>query len=246
MLTTCRDEKHIDSIISEIERLYPGLTKSRGRVLNYIGMTFNFEQLGRVVISMEYFIKDLLGDCIEIVGVSRTPAGDNLFKIDHNSPLLKDKERERFHSPTAKLLYVSKRTRPDILTCIAYLTKRVLEPRTDDWNKLAHTMRYIRETRTMPLTLEVDKPGKVIAYIDASYAVHADKKSHTGCIITLGKGAIYGKSSTQKLNTTSSTEAELVAMTEAGNQVLWTRNFLIHQEYEVGPALIYQDNRQFS
>ena len=46
---------------------------------------------------------------------------------------------------------------------------------------------------------------KVIAYIDASYAVHADKKSHTGCIIKLGKGAVYGKSSTQKLNTTSST-----------------------------------------
>jgi hypothetical protein len=242
MMISSRDEKRIDSIISEIEKLYPGLTKSRGKVLNYIGMTFNFEQLGRVVISMEGFIKDLLDDCIEIVGVSRTPADDNLFKIDLNSPLLKDKERERFHSLTAKLLYLSKRTRPDILTCIAYLTKRVLEPRTDDWNKLAHTIRYIREARATPLTLEVDIPVKVIAYIDASYAVHADKKSHTGCIITLGKGAIYGKSSTQKLNTTSSTEAELVAMTEAGNQVLWTRNFLIHQEYKVGPALIYQDN----
>ena len=35
---------------------------------------------------------------------------------------------------------------------------------------------------------------------------------------------------------------ELATDTEAGNQVLWTRNFLIHQEYEVGPALIYQDN----
>jgi hypothetical protein len=94
----------------------------------------------------------------------------------------------------------------------------------------------------MPLTLEVDTPVKVIAYIDASYAVHADKKSHTGCIITLGKTAIYGKSSPQTLNTASSTVAELVAMTEAGNQVLWTRDFLIDQEYEVDPALIYQDN----
>ena len=46
----------------------------------------------------------------------------------------------------------------------------------------------------------------------------------------------------EKLNTTSSTEAELVAMTEAGNQVLWTRNFLIQQEYDIGPAIIYQDN----
>ena len=94
----------------------------------------------------------------------------------------------------------------------------------------------------MPLTLEVDTPVKIIAYIDASYAVHADKKSHTGCIISLGKGTIYGKSSTQKSNITTSTEAELVAMTEVGNQVLWTRNFLIHKEYKVGPAIIYRDN----
>jgi hypothetical protein len=242
MMITSTDDKRVDNIIAEIENLYPGLTKNRGKVLNYIGMTFNFEQLGRVIISMEGFIKDLLEDCVEIVGVSTSPANNNLFTIDENSPLLNDKERERFHSLTAKLLYLSKRTRPDLLTCIAYLTKRVLEPRSDDWKKLARTIQYIRGTRTMPLILQVDTPVKVIAYIDASYAVHADKKSHTGCIISLGKGAIYGKSSTQKLNTTSSTEAELVAMTEASNQVLWTRNFLIHQSYEVDPAVIYQDN----
>ena len=50
MMISSRDEKHIDNIILEIERLCPGLSKSRGRVLNYIGMTFNFEQLGRVII----------------------------------------------------------------------------------------------------------------------------------------------------------------------------------------------------
>ena len=60
MMISSRDEKKIDNIISEIERLYPGLTKSRGRVLNYIGMTFNFEQLGRFIISMEGFFKRLV------------------------------------------------------------------------------------------------------------------------------------------------------------------------------------------
>ena len=69
--------------------------------MNYVGMTFNFEQLGRVIISMEGFIKDLLDDFIDIVGALITPADDNLFKIDNNSPLLNDKERERFHSLTA-------------------------------------------------------------------------------------------------------------------------------------------------
>jgi hypothetical protein len=69
-----------------------------------------------------------------------------------------------------------------------------------------------------------------------------DKKSYTGCIITLGKGAIYSKSSTQKLNTMSSPEAELVAVTEASYQVLWTRNFLLEQGYQLSPATMFQDN----
>jgi hypothetical protein len=70
-----------------------------------------------------------------------------------------------------------------------------------------------------------------------------DKKSHTGCVITLGKGAIYSKSSTQKLNTLSSTEAELVTVTEASYQVLWTKNFLSEQGNVMKPATMFQDNQ---
>ena len=78
----------------------------------------------------------------------------------------------------------------------------------------------------MCITFEVFEPIHVIAYIDASFAIHPDMKSHTGCVITLEKGAIYAKSGTQRLMTKSSTEAELVALSDVSNQVLWTRNFL--------------------
>jgi hypothetical protein len=89
----------------------------------------------------------------------------------------------------------------------------------------------------------MNDPAHVNSYIDASYSVHMDKKSHTGYIITLGKGAIYSKSSTQKLNTLSSTEAELVAVTEESYQVLWTKNFLSEQGYVMQPATMFQDNQ---
>ena len=72
--------------------------------------------------------------------------------------------------------------------------------------------------------------------------VHSDMKSHTGCVIGLGKGPIFGKSTTQKLNSKSSTEAELIGLSDSANQVIWTRNFLIEQGYQMGPATIYQDN----
>ena len=47
-------------------------------------------------------------------------------------------------------------------------------------------------------------------YVDASFAVHPDFKSHTGAVMTMGKGAMQSVSSKQKLNTRSSTESELV------------------------------------
>jgi hypothetical protein len=178
-------------------------------------MTFNFEVRGKVRITMEGFIKDLLNTCQEIVGVSTIPGDANLFRVadEKKHPLLSNTQREFFHTIVAKLLYLCKRFRPDILTEVAYLTKWVRTPRRDGYVKLVKTIKYIRGTPELALTLEMDDPVHVTSYIDASYSVHIDKKSHTGCVITLGKGAIYSKSSTQKLNTMSSTEAELVAVT---------------------------------
>ena len=245
MMITCCDEKHVDYVIDEIEKLYPGLTKHRGKVLNYIGMTFNFEMAGKVIITMEGFIKELLEDCKGIIGVSPTPAKTDLFSVspETSNPLLTTSAREYFHSITAKLLYLSKRSRPDILTPVAFLTKRVTKPQTDDMKKLERTVQYIRGTRDLGLTLTIGDPMTVISYIDASYGVHQDMKSHTGSTITLGKGSIYAKSSTQRLTTKSSTEAELVGLSDSANQVLWTRYFIIAQGYTNRPAIIFQDNK---
>ena len=63
-------------------------------------------------------------------------------------------------------------------------------------------------------------------WVDASYATHDDMKSHTGGVMTLGKGAIYGSSTRQRINTKSSTESELVAVNDVMPQILWTRYFL--------------------
>jgi hypothetical protein len=101
--------------------------------------------------------------------------------------LLSYTQRELFQSIVAKFLYLCRRIRPGMLTEVAFLTKRVLTPRRDDYVKLVKTIKYTRGTRELALTLEMDDPVHVISYIDASYSAHMDKKSHTGCVITLGK-----------------------------------------------------------
>jgi len=88
----------------------------------------------------------------------------------------------------------------------------------------------------MTLTIEPDDEARW--WVDSLYALHPDMKSHTGIFMklhtgiymtlhtgiymTLGKGARYTSSCKQKLNTKSSTEAELVAVDDAMGQLLWT------------------------
>ena len=84
----------------------------------------------------------------------------------------------------------------------------------------------------------------VKAYIDAAYGVHQDSgNSHTGCVVVLGDaGPIFSKSTKQKIVTKSSTEAELVGISDTASQAIHLRNLIIDQGYDLGPAVIYQDN----
>ena len=61
----------------------------------------------------------------------------------------------------------------------------------------------------MPLTLEAENVQISKWWVDASFAVHPDMKSHTGgASMTLGRGMTYGTSVQQKINAKSSTEGE--------------------------------------
>ena len=81
-------------------------------------------------------------------------------------------------------------------------------------------------------------------FVDASYGVHYDGKSHTGSCVVIGDvGAVHCRSSKQLIVTKSSTEAELVGLSDSANQGIFIRNFLISQGYKMAPVTILQDNQ---
>ena len=55
-------------------------------------------------------------------------------------------------------------------------------------------------------------------------------------------GAVHCRSSKQTIVTKSSTEAELVGLSDSANQGIFIRIFLIAQGYKMEPVTIYQDN----
>jgi hypothetical protein len=95
----------------------------------------------------------------------------------------------------------------------------------------------------MPLILGANATGVLNWYVDASYAVHANMRGHTGGGLTMGRGFPIVSSTKQKLNTRSSTESELVGVDDMMPSILWTRYFLKAQGYGVSDNIIFQDNR---
>jgi hypothetical protein len=180
---------------------------------------------------------------VDMAGVSPSPAANHLFNVDQKAQKLDTSKKEFFHHVVAQLLFLCKRARPDIQTAVSFLCTRVQFPDVDDYKKLARVIKYLRGTFTLPLRLEADSLQYAQWWVDASYAVHPDMKSHTGGILSLGKGAIYGTSTRQEINAKSSTEAELIRVAEVLPQALWTRYFLSAQGYAPDKSVIYQDNK---
>jgi hypothetical protein len=243
------DPEVVTEVIELLEKEFgkeAPLTKTRGHVHEYLGMTIDFSSIGKVRLSMIGYIDEMLEAIPELTsnqGECATPASDHLFTVNADAEKLNTDDANMFHHNTAKLLFLCKRARPDIQTAVAFLCTRVQQPDVDDYKKLGRVMRYLRDTMNMPLTLEADKLNVLKWWVDASYAVHPDMRSHTGGAMSLGKGVVFGTSTRQKLNTKSSTEAELVGVNDVMPQALWTRYFIEAQGYTVSDNVIFQDNQ---
>jgi hypothetical protein len=241
------DHSIVTAIIETLNQCYgqlKPLTVTRGKLHEYLGIQLDYSVLGKVAIRMQDYIRKVIEEAPDDMdGTTATPAAYNLFDVDKNGVPLSNYKAELFHYFTAKLLFLCKRARPDIQTALAFLCTRVKAPDQHDYKKLARVIRYLRGTATLHLTLQIDKVTAIKWYVDASFAVHHDMRSHTGSVMIMGKGAIYSASTKQKLNTTSSTEGELVGVTDTLGQILWTRYFMDAQGYNVGTVPIMQDNR---
>ena len=188
-----------------------------------LGAVLDFSTSGRVRISMKGYVEDKL-DEYEVEGCASTPATDRLFEISEGSPTLNKAQREEYHSRVAKLLYLAKRVRPDILTAVACLSTRVQSPTEQDNEKLARVLRYVNGTKDMSICLEEKNGVTTLAYVDASFGVHEGYKSHTGAALSIGRGSIYVRSSKETLVAELSTEAVLIGVSDLLPQVIWNRD----------------------
>ena len=238
----------IDDFVAWVRKMYEDVTPvkpSRGKRHDHSAMILDFATKGVVKIDMTDCVKRMIQDFkfVSELGTKKatTPASNRLFDVREAPKLDKDRAEE-FHTTVAKALFVSKRARDDVLPTVTFLCTRVREPDQDDWNKLLRMLRYLRATKNVVKTLSMDNTGIVHWWADAAFAVHPDMKSHTGGILSVGKGAATSISSKHKLVTKSSTEAEIVGADDVLSHLMWTNLFLKAQGYPPKQTILYQDN----
>ncbi len=248
LLITCVCQETIDEILGHLNVRYGGVKTSSGKVLHYLGMILDFTNDGYAKVTMDGMIEAIMSDHLgEDHRVTPTPCTESLFSITDASPLLTERARVTFHTAVAKMLYVSKRVRPDCLTTVGFLVTRVTKATEEDQDKLQRLLRYVSQSHTANhkgIILHIGDEGvDARGWIDAAHGVHDDYKSVTGCAVGIGQHAlVHYHSSKQPIIAKSSTEAELIAVSDSANQAIHLRSFLIAQGYPERPAILYQDN----
>jgi hypothetical protein len=257
---------HVDDILqvtnsSElVEHLHNGLVEAYTNVQfnefadSYLGMSINRSSDGHIIhVDQSGSICELVNSHLP-VNESRkckTPQTEDLFNNNFEDSSIELASRldenfsKKFLSIVMSLMYIARLTRPDILLPVSYLATRSHIATKEDWEKLLRVLRYLRDSQKTIITIKCEEL-QLYCHCDASYGVHQDGRSHTGYMIYMGKNLSYvlSKSCKQKTGSTSSTDAEVIALVDCLKVAVWLKNILV--EFDINPVnavMVYQDNQ---
>jgi len=108
------------------------------------------------------------------------PAAKYLFEMRDDDEKLSPELADKFHGIVSKQLYVTNGAYVDILLAITFQCNRVAYPNVQGWKKLKRVLQYLRGTLDDVMRLGADSLFKMKTWVDASYTVHHNMKSHTG------------------------------------------------------------------
>ena len=124
-----------------------------------------------------------------------------------------------------ELQFVTNSMRPNIAFTVNRLTLYMVNPSMQHQTSLKWILQYLSETRDLGITYKhTSEPTPFYGYADAAYKNWDDGKSTSGYVFIDAGGAITGQSNKQTVTAQSSTEAEYIALWEAGKEALWLRN----------------------
>jgi hypothetical protein len=137
---------------------------------------------------------------------------------------------KEYQKTIGSLMYAMTNTRPDIAFALGKLSQYMSDPAEHHNHGLKALLRYLRSTISLGLqygnTTGLQTDSKLTMYTDADWASEKGRKSTSGNVGIVNAGPATWNSKKQRNVTTSSCEAEYVAMSSAAKQGQWLSNIL--------------------
>ena len=168
----------------------------------------------------------------------------------HCPATAKDKEQmERipYASAIGSIMYAMLSTRPDVALALSLTSRFQSNPGMLHWTAVKNILKYLRSTKDMFLVYGGCEEGlSVNGYVDASFHTDPDDaKSQTGYVFLVNGGAVSWRSGKQTSVAQSTMEAEYMAASDAANEAVWLRKFIIELGVFPGaedPVNVFCDN----
>lgn len=154
-------------------------------------------------------------------------------------------EINRYQRKVGSLLYAAVNTRPDIAFATSRLARFLSNPSQEHQKAADRVLLYLSSTKW--LTLRLGGGASMEVASDASFADNTlDRKSSQGYAIKLFGGLIAWRSSKQDTVTTSTTEAELLALSQVAKEAIFTSRLISELKVKLpSPTITIQcDNQQ--
>ena len=137
-------------------------------------------------------------------------------------------------------------TRPDLSAAVNLLSQYMSNPNKEHWSSVKHVLRYLRGTTEHGLCYARNSGNMILTgYSDSSWGDCVDtRRSTSGHVFLLGGNLITWRTKKQSTVAKSSTEAELVALSQATQECLWLRQLLKDLGFAQRDAsVIFEDNQ---
>jgi len=208
----------------------------------FLGFQYHIDQDGSITLYQSSYIKNIL-DRYNMSDANPMDSPEVLNPVQNENNLLPLEGNIPYREAVGSLLYASVTTRIDIAHAVSKVAQNS-KPRNLDWMAVKRIFRYLKGTVNLGIRFSPASPAEVIGYCDANFAGDKDDfKSTTGYVFTFAGGPIAWRSKKQDITTTSSTEAEFVALCAATKQAVWLKALTSSLSFTNGdPILIKCDN----
>ena len=230
ILIFSREDTKIDKIVKKITQKYE--IKDLGEVLFILGIKVERDMKGNMQLTQKSYIKSILKKYgMEECRGAKTPLEPGIRLSTEMSPRNQEEASEMYNVPyreaIGSLMHLAVNTRPDILFAVTKLSQYNVNPVRQHWGQVKHVLRYLSKTMDYGIKYTSNKNKNVEVYSDADWGSDLDDRhSFSGLIMKVAGNVVEWRSAKQKCISTSTMEAEYVAMSHGVKAIVWLKMVL--------------------